>query len=58
MVKFYENSFSYEWVFCFLGLWLIADLWGNSYQWPAVTLAYFLRYPKFVLLASYLSSEC
>jgi len=33
---------------------LVADLWGNSYQWPAVTLAYFLRYPKFVLLASHL----
>ncbi|KAF8244486.1 MSF1-domain-containing protein [Wilcoxina mikolae CBS 423.85] len=28
MVKFYENTFSYD------------------YQWPAVTLAYFLRYPN------------
>ncbi|KAG0125039.1 PRELI-like family-domain-containing protein [Tuber indicum] len=43
MVKFYENSFSYD------------------YQWPAVTLAYFLRYPnpysKHVVSSDTLSSH-
>jgi 4-amino-4-deoxychorismate lyase len=42
MVKFFENSFNYEYVpdFCSDS----ADIY--SYSFPAVTLAYFLRYPN------------